>query len=38
MFENMKDVIVKTMISGQPNMLHLFKSYKSDDIENSMCF
>ena len=38
MFDSIKDVIVKTMISGQPNMLHLFKSYKSDDIENSMCF
>ena len=26
------------MIAGQPNMAHLFKTCKSDDYENSMCF
>jgi tubulin polyglutamylase TTLL6/13 len=38
MWEGIKDVIVKTMIAGQPNMAHLFKTCKTDDIENSISF
>ena len=33
-----KEVIVKTLITGQPHIAHLYKSSKPDDLENSMCF
>lgn len=33
-----KDVIVKTLISGQPSISHLYRSSKPDDLENSLCF
>jgi tubulin polyglutamylase TTLL6/13 len=33
-----KDIIVKTIISGQPYLDYTFKSVQLDDYENSMCF
>ena len=33
-----KDIVVKTMISGQPHLDSVFKSVQIDDYENSMCF
>lgn len=33
-----KDIVVKTMISGQPHLDSVFKSVQMDDYENSMCF
>ncbi len=33
-----KDIIVKTLISGQPHLDNVFKSVQIDDYENSMCF
>ena len=33
-----KDIIVKTLISGQPIVAETFKSAQLDDFENSMCF
>lgn len=38
MWKNIKDVIIKTLITGQPHIAHLYKSSKPDDFENSMCF
>lgn len=36
--EQIKDIIVKTLISGQPQLSYTFKSCQLDDYENSMCF
>jgi len=33
-----KDIIVKTLIAGQPHVSEAFKSCQLDDYENSMCF
>lgn len=33
-----KDIIVKTLISGQPHLDNVLKSVQIDDYENSMCF
>lgn len=33
-----KDLIVKTMISGQPYLANAYKSFQIDDFENSMFF
>jgi tubulin polyglutamylase TTLL6/13 len=33
-----KDIIVKTMISGQPHLQNTFRTCQLDDFENSMCF
>ena len=33
-----KDIIVKTLICGQPHFDNIFKSVQIDDYENSMCF
>ena len=35
---DIKDVIVKTLITGHPNISHLCRTTKPDDFENSMCF
>jgi tubulin polyglutamylase TTLL6/13 len=32
------DIIIKTVISGQPELAHLYRSCQPDDVENSMCF
>ena len=36
--QEIKDIIVKTLIAGQPNVSEAFKSCQLDDFENSMCF
>ena len=33
-----KEVIVKTLITGQPHIAHMYKTSKPEDVENSMCF
>lgn len=38
LMKQIKDIIVKTMISGQPSLDAVFKSVQIDDYENSMCF
>lgn len=35
---DIKQVIMKTIITGQPHIAHMYKSSKSDDLENSLCF
>lgn len=35
---DIKDIIVKTIISGQPILDSTFKTIQLDDYENSMCF
>ena len=35
---NIKDVIIKTMITGEPSIKHIYKSCQPEDIENQMCF
>ncbi|CDW87803.1 tubulin-tyrosine ligase family protein [Stylonychia lemnae] len=37
-WQDIKEVIVKTLITGQPHIAHLYRSSKPDDVENSMCF
>lgn len=36
--EEIKDIIVKTLIVGQPYMSHIYRSCQPDDYDNSMCF
>lgn len=36
--ESIKDIIVKTLIIGQPFMSHIYRSCQPEDLENSMCF
>ena len=36
--DDIKDIIVKTLISGQPIVSETFKSCQVDDFENSLCF
>jgi tubulin polyglutamylase TTLL6/13 len=38
LMEEIKDIVVKTMISGQPHLTNMFKQCQLDDFENSMCF
>ena len=33
-----KEIILKTILAGLPNLQHLYKSSKADDFENSLCF
>ena len=33
-----KDIIVKTLIVGQPYLAHLYKSCQPECLDNSMCF
>lgn len=33
-----KDIIVKTLIIGQPYMSHIYSSCQPQDLDNSMCF
>ena len=35
---DIKDVIVKTLITGHPHISHLYRTSKPEDLENSMCF
>lgn len=36
--EEIKDIIVKTLIIGQPFMSHIYRSCQPDDYDNAMCF
>ena len=36
--EGIKDIIVKTLIVGQPFMSHIYRSCQPDDYDNSMCY
>lgn len=36
--DTIKDIVVKTIIVGQPYMSHIYRSCQPDDYENSMCF
>lgn len=36
--DQIKDIIVKTLIAGQPHVSDTFKSCQLEDFENSMCF
>lgn len=38
LMEEIKDIVVKTMISGQPHLTNMFRQCQLDDFENSMCF
>jgi tubulin polyglutamylase TTLL6/13 len=33
-----KDMIVKTLITGQPSLWHLYRSCQPEDVENQLCF
>tara|TARA_B110000285_G_C14889371_1_gene497803 strand:+ start:183 stop:587 length:405 start_codon:yes stop_codon:yes gene_type:complete len=37
-WEQIKDICVKTLFSGIHSIEHLFRSSKPQDIENSLCF
>jgi hypothetical protein len=36
--KQIKDIIVKTMVVGQPYLSHLYRSCQPEDLDNSMCF
>ena len=36
--EEIKDIIIKTLITGQPTMWHIYRSCQPEDTENSLCF
>lgn len=38
MMEYLKDAIVKTMITGQPHLSHLYRVCQPECYDNSMCF
>lgn len=38
LWQEMQDIIAKTMISVQPSLQHAYKSSQPEDLENSMCF
>lgn len=38
LWEKIKDMIVKTIISGQPILSHHYKSCQPDNYANNMCF
>lgn len=38
LWEEIKDIIIKTLITSQPMLNHLYKSCQPDDLENQMCF
>jgi tubulin polyglutamylase TTLL6/13 len=33
-----KDMAIKTIVTVQPSLSHLYRSCQADDVENSMCF
>ena len=33
-----KDMIIKTLITGQPSLWHLYRSCQPEDVENQLCF
>lgn len=38
LMSEIKDIIVKTLVIGQPYLSHLYRSCQPDDLDNSMCF
>jgi tubulin polyglutamylase TTLL6/13 len=38
LMEEIKAIIVKTLIIGQPYLSHLYRSCQPDDLDGSMCF
>jgi hypothetical protein len=37
-WQQIKDLIVKTVIACHPSIAHMYKSTKPQDIEQSLCF
>lgn len=33
-----KDVLIKTLITGEPSLKHLYRSCQPEDLENQLCF
>ena len=38
LMEQIKDIIVKTMATGQPFINHMYRSCQSECLDNGMCF
>jgi len=38
LMSEIKDIIVKTIVTGQPQLSHLYKSAQPECLDNSMCF
>ena len=38
LMKQIKDIIVKTMTTGQPYLAHLYRSCQPEDLDSSMCF
>ncbi|CDW79462.1 tubulin-tyrosine ligase family protein [Stylonychia lemnae] len=38
LWQDMQDIIAKTLISVQPSLQHAYRSSQPEDLENSMCF
>jgi len=38
LMKEVKDLIIKTILSAQPHLAHQYRSYQLDDYENSLCF
>jgi tubulin polyglutamylase TTLL6/13 len=36
--QRINDIIVKTLIVGQPYLWHLYRSCQPDNLDNGMCF
>lgn len=35
---NIKDVLIKTLITGEPSIKHMYRSCQPEDLENQLCF
>lgn len=38
LYTEIKEIVVKTVTSAQPYLLHLYRSCQPEDLEGSMCF
>lgn len=38
LWNDIQDIVAKTVISVQPSLQHAYRSCQPDDLENSMCF
>ena len=36
--DSIDDLIIKTLITGQPSMWHIYRSCQPEDVENQLCF
>ena len=36
--ESIKDVLIKTLITGEPSIKHMYRSCQPEDLENQLCF